>query len=402
MTPYGRSLAMLLGLVAALEGVVIPLGLRRPLWGDEAHFVETVRQFGAGITLNTLRHYNEMSTPLPFVLYSLWGRLFDFEVSTLRLFSVLVAVITYLCFHSLLFSLFEDSRLAVGMTAFLAVHPYMIGFSIFVFTDMLAMLCVILCCLSVRNQAPVLLGLSSAAGLLCRQYFAFLSIAAGLHFLLRFRRQKDVRAGWMVLGALGSFLPLLSLCVLWRGLSPENELRDLYLKDGFAFRASILTLYIVQMFVYLLPVVLICWKSLYTDRRVLAWSFGISWLYWWVPVSAAPAQIEANFQTVGIFHRLIRAVFGAGLEGGVFYACFLLALPVVLSLLRDGFARWKSGDAGFVSFLNLAVMSFLLTMPFSYLGWEKYFLPAVPIAAMQLLLKRREARVTAAVRTGVA
>src|SRR5437667_2479703 len=68
-----RSRAGLVAFLVGFESLVVLLGLGRPYWGDEAHFVQTIRRFADGITLDTLRHYPEMSTPLPFVLYAVWG-----------------------------------------------------------------------------------------------------------------------------------------------------------------------------------------------------------------------------------------------------------------------------------------------------------------------------------------
>jgi len=36
--------------------------------------------------------------------------------------------------------------------------------------------------------------------------------------------------------------------------------------------------------------------------------------------------------------------------------------------------------------MDLSIISFLLIMPFSYLCWEKYFLPMLPLAMMSILL----------------
>ena len=112
------------------------LAFERPYWGDEIHFVETINRFGKNMGLNTIKHYNEMSTPLPFMLYALWGRIFGFEIHILRILSVIIAVATYILFHWLLFLIFGNIKVASLTSAFLVLHPYMVGFSVFVFTDM--------------------------------------------------------------------------------------------------------------------------------------------------------------------------------------------------------------------------------------------------------------------------
>ena len=75
LNPYQKSLLQLMVFLLVFAGAVTVIGINRPYWGDEAHFAETVRYFGNEISLNTLKSYNEMSTPLPFVLYALWGKI---------------------------------------------------------------------------------------------------------------------------------------------------------------------------------------------------------------------------------------------------------------------------------------------------------------------------------------
>ena len=96
------------------EGIVFYFGANRPYWGDEAHFVETISQFGKDMNIYTIKHYNELSTPLPFFLYSLWGRIFNFDIQTLRIFSVVIAISTYLLFYKLIFSMFNNIKIALG------------------------------------------------------------------------------------------------------------------------------------------------------------------------------------------------------------------------------------------------------------------------------------------------
>jgi hypothetical protein len=168
---YHKSLVLLFVLLLIFEGIVFYFGVNRPYWGDEIHFVDTINRFGKDMSISTIKHYNEMSTPLPFIMYSVWGRIFNFNIQTLRIFSVIIAFVTYLLFHKLIFSIFNNSKIAIFATFFIVMHPYMVGLSIFVFTDMLAILFIVLSCVSIRNKNPIILLISLACGLLCRQYF---------------------------------------------------------------------------------------------------------------------------------------------------------------------------------------------------------------------------------------
>jgi 4-amino-4-deoxy-L-arabinose transferase-like glycosyltransferase len=369
-------------------------GLQRPFWGDEAHFVKTIRYFGNNLTLEKLKHYNEMSTPLPFILYAAWGRLFGFKLETLRILSVVIAFITSLSIHYLFFSVFQNAKTALLLTLCVILQPYMLGFSIFVFTDMLAILFLVLACIAVKRENPLLLAVSAALGLLCRQYLAFLPLAAGLYYLWDYVQTRQTRALQMLAAAILALLPTGLLFLLWQGTSPINSLRHIYLEDGFAFHPSFLTLYIVQTFVYLFPVAAVYWRTIYRERTILLLSLALSWLYWLFPVAPSSSAIEAEIDTVGLFHRLLRLSVGHPLEHGVFYLCFLLGLPILLLIIRNFYVQWQSKTVSFSLFTNLLILAFFAIMPFSYLGWEKYFLPIVPFVAMQLPLLKNAAPLT--------
>jgi len=65
-----------------------------PPWGDEEHYLQTVRLFASGISVELLRTYEEMTTPLTFVVYSLWGQAVGLQTDRLRLLSVVLAALT--------------------------------------------------------------------------------------------------------------------------------------------------------------------------------------------------------------------------------------------------------------------------------------------------------------------
>ncbi|HWR82664.1 MAG TPA: hypothetical protein VN285_05125, partial [Candidatus Deferrimicrobium sp.] len=65
---------------------------------------------------------------------------------------------------------------------------------------------------------------------------------------------------------------------------------------------------------------------------------------------------------------------------------FLGALPIFLVLVEDCNVRMRQRRTELCLLLDLAILCFLIVMPFSYLWWEKYFLPLVPLAATRLLL----------------
>jgi hypothetical protein len=356
-------------------------------YGDEAHFVPTIHQFVTGINLNTLKHYDEMSTPLPFVLYALWGRVFGLDLPNLRLFSMVIAFATYLLFYWLLLLVFNDTRYAFWGSVFLAANPYMIGLSFFVYTDMLPIFFILLGCVAMLRRQPLVLALASCGALLCRQYFIFFPGTVLLGYSLEYLLTRERSARLMVLAAVASFLPWAALALLWGGIAPDNAMRASYLGKGLRFHPSYLVLYILQCFVYLFPVVFWRWRFFYSDFRVLGGCFLLSWVYWLFPVAPSEAIVKSQIYTVGFFQNLLgQLTDSARLEQVVFFVTFLLGLPIVFAYLRDGYMKFRQRDFGFPFLLDLSIITFLATMPFSYHCWEKYFLPLVPLSAIRILL----------------
>lgn len=420
---YPYSLAAFLTGLLIFEVIAAVFAFPRPLWGDENHFYTTIQNFGQGLSLDLLRHYGEMSTPLPFLLYAAWGRLFGFELAVLRGFSVLIALVTYGAFYRLAFRFTGSALMALLASAFLALHPYMVGFSVFIFTDMLTLLFVVLFLIAVWEEKPFLLGVASAAGLLCRQHFVFIPLAAGIYYLGRYVLLKDRRAAQPVLALFLSGLPLAALFLLWGGLSPDNELRRLYLTGEVRFTPSYLTLYVAQVGIYLLPLTLLkAWTArpawLGSGQKAdpagllasgtgggkmnggseAAWllpaallpALLLACLSLVFPVQAAPASAAQGIETVGFFHKAVRLVADPGAEKWIFFAACSLGWLVLLVLAGDALRRIRREEWSFVVFLVFGVFAFLVIMPFSYLGWEKYFMPVLPLLALLLLPAGRE------------
>ena len=72
-------------------------------------------------------------------------------------------------------------------------------------------------------------------------------------------------------------------------------------------------------------------------------------------------------------------------EDMVFYLLFYLGLVIVYHFALDSIHRWKEKRLDFLFFLYLSVFMFFLVQPFSYVSWEKYFMPMMPLAAILVL-----------------
>ena len=382
-----KSLIACVCIIGALEAIAAwAVGIDRPLRADEPHFVETIIQFGTTpLSLDLLTHYNEMSGPVPFVLYGAWGRLFGFEPHMLRLFSIVVAVATYVLLFWFLQSETGNLRLSAIGTAFVALHPYMLYLSLFIYTDMLAIMCLIGAIAAVRRERPLWMALALCGAMLNRQYLVFATGAASAYYLARciqLRQRGDVVP---LLAVVASVVPLAGLCALWGGLCPDGNLKHIYLDKHPSFHVSSLVLYVSLTSIYLSPVVAARWREFFGRKAPLVVAAALCWLYWLFPVTPSPIAAESGFR-VGMLHLALHRLFESEvLEQLVFFAGFAGGLAVVTALALDAWRRWNKRQIDFQFFLDLTVFAFLAVMPCSYLHWEKYFMPLVPVLLLRIL-----------------
>lgn len=353
-------------------------------WHDEGHFVETIKYFGGNFNRTALYNYEEMSTPLPFIIYAVWGKLVGFELPELRILSILIAFLSYLTFY-ILFKSHFDRLVAFLVVSFIALNPYFAGASLFVFTDMAAVLFLGLSFLSVVKKKPVLLGFALASALLSRQYLAFMVPSFFLFFSLKMLYNRDKKMLQYMSAVLISCIPLGLLMLFWGGSCPVNTVRNNYISYAYTFHPEFLTLYICQIFIYSFPFVLYKWKRFYSNKKIIVISFIASLTYFIFPVKPSQPGIAVNVFTVGYFHRLLTMVFPDGLVDIIFYLTYLLSLPVLLDFLSALISDIKLKRLGLRSLSVFTFVFYLIVMSFSYLVWEKYFVPVLPLVILLIL-----------------
>jgi len=387
-----KCLIIFLIIFIAFQSIVSYIAFQRGPWGDENHFIETARLFGNDLTLLTLAHYREMSPPLPFMIYGLWGKIAGFELNQLRLLSPAIALATYLLLFMLIWRVTRHGLLTLAGVLFFMFHPYLVGFSTFVFTDMLTILFLILAIYAIYTHNPLLLFIGNACALLSRQYAVFFTVAAGVYFLLILLTQKN-KTDVFVLGIMLviSCLPLIGCIFLWKGLSPDSPLKDIYLKYALVYYFPALFMYIALLFLYMVPFIFIAVRPIF-GRRAL-WTYiimlVISGVYWLAPVIPSPSDIDAKIYTVGFFHKSLMAISQSILfHQSIFFICFVLAMPFVYLVATNLLYSIRLSRITFIVFLDLCICSFLFIMPFSYLWWEKYFIPLIPVLILRIILER--------------
>ena len=156
-----------------------------PLKEDEIHYWTTVERFSTALipSLEQLRHYPELSTPLPFVIFGqlefltgrglILGRYLNFVLSL-----VMLSTIVYLAKNSL--------RFPVLLIAPLLVNPYLILTSNYLYTEMLATFFAFFGVLTYLQKKPFSSAVLFVLSISCRQYMLAFPVAI---FVYEFNRQ---------------------------------------------------------------------------------------------------------------------------------------------------------------------------------------------------------------------
>ncbi len=388
-TPASRRFRILSGAALLFLLTLGLVGLNRPPWGDERHVLETVRSFGKEPSIDLLKDYNEVMPPLTFLLYAGWGTVFGFETPVLRFCSLVLSAGTLMLFAALLSWKVPDQRAAAVGFATFALNPYTVGLSLFVFTDLLMILCLLAFVSAVQSENTILILIASTAGLLTRQYFVFVLLAGLVFYAIVWMKSRSAHAANSIAMLLVSTVPLLLLMIVWGGIAPPAGIALWIPPSPSLFHPESITLYVVLAFVFVAPVCVLRGKLFRFSRGVHAGLLLLSLSYWLIPVRASDVTVtQTGLKTVGLFHRTLVAAFHSeAIVHGLLFVCFFLGLHVITFLVRSVVMRWRSGVTDLQLFLDLTVLLFFVVMPFSYQVWEKYFLALVPVIGLRLLIQ---------------
>ncbi len=370
----------------AFQFVLVPvMALDAPVWGDEGHYVNTIEQFGDRLSLELLRTYEEMSGPLPFVLYAAWGNLVGFNLTMLRIFSLLAALVTYILFYRVARTWGLSPERAVIALAILMLNPYMIGLSVFVYTDMLTILFVVFALQGFVTNKVRTMSVALALALLCRQYIVFVSIALIAYQVMQYVLEKDRSALPKIGYLIAAHLPLIALFFLWGGLNPDNDMQQLYARHAFVFHPSFVTTYIAALGAYLLPILVWRWRQVYAKRAVII-SAVLCWLYWLFPIEAAEPAKHVGTDTVGLLHGWLVERLGGGIGPDIaFFVLFFVGIPIVIHAVAEMGVIAKRRVIVPQDLWPMLLLAFLIVMPWSYLVWEKYLMPLLPAVILMII-----------------
>jgi hypothetical protein len=196
--------------------------LRFPIYSDEAHFWPTILLFSESLvpSLEVLRYYPELNTPLPFLLFGLLEHLFGGGVQAVRLGNLLLS---YAALALILLDHRSRSRTARFVPAVgVLVFPYFLGSAIFAYTDTLAALLVLL---GFRYHLRGRHGIAALAFVLAistRQYMVVFPATVALYEFARWYRERDHPAAAWRAPLLATF-SLGGWYLFFGGLAPQGQ-----------------------------------------------------------------------------------------------------------------------------------------------------------------------------------
>ncbi len=395
-----------LGRVAALSGAVATVlagaflavaaawdFLRFPLDRDETHFWLTSLRFSGGIfpSLEQLANYDDLNTPLPFVLFGVLEHLFDGGPAAARWLNLLAAYAT-----TLVVALPRGGPTARSIAAALGLltFPYFAGTATHLYTDPLATLFGVLAVSAHLGGRPFRGAAAGALAIASRQYLVAIPAALAVHELFgagspgprRGWRDRPGRWLWPALAA----ATLLGWIALFGGFGPRMAVERQRIQTVQAARFFIdhalyflacLGAYFVAIEALITRVrrdpfagSLLPTRSRPSTRVALVAAAVLGVLFVFFPPLR---NVGINVQpTMGFLDKAAHAVLRFDAPRLVLF--WSLATWAALRLLRD-----RSS----LAFWIVAAHAVLLTK--SHLGWDKY---AMPVLAALWLLASRSAR----------
>ncbi len=364
----------------------------REEWSDERHFVSTIHYFSETDFFESIGDYPEVTPPLFYITYQVWGNAFGFELSALRLLSIITGITSSILLFYLYHLIFNNFKLVFWLSLLTIINPYFIGTNVFIYTDSMGFLFIILFLISILKDNSFLMVFAATLALLTRQYYIFIIIAAAIFYLLNYLSFHDKSKINKITLLLASTFPLILLFFLWGGISPKTGLLVWTLPSGFVkFNASNLVTYLVFLVIYSLPLIIIYAKSLLNaiiyNKKTLFIGLLVSSIYFLFPVEVSKiTSVQTNLDTVGLVHRFLKKILDNNtLEHLLFYLFFIFAVQIFFQFIRKMKENFVHKNYDNTFFLQISLMLFMIIMPFSYQVWEKYLLPIIPVFAILII-----------------
>lgn len=355
---------LLAAIAVVYVGVFIALdGLRFPVRRDEVHFWPTALDFSrtAFPSVETLRSYGELNTPLPFIIWGLLERAFGLGIFVPRLLNYLLslAIVLYLASVGLRGG---SGRRAGAAVAGVLIFPYFLATGTHAYTDMLPAALVLAGVVAHTRGRYLLAALAFTLAISGRQYMVAFPVA-----LLAWEIARGGRGWGRLAGPALAALSLGGWYLFFGGFGPGGEVAAQRIVTASA--ESVIprnTLYFLACIGLYFVVPWVALTGARIDLRSLVSPMGtaVAIALLLAFVSFPPLE-NRNFPipTMGYFDRALRPFLADLPRMAVFYLFALLAL-------------WRLRGVTLVYAL-LLVNAVLMAK--AHIAWDKYALPLVVV-----------------------
>ncbi len=222
-----KKFIFILGITAIYTALLVWHNfLHGPLLGDEGSFWETSLTFSDRLipTIDDLRNYGELNTPLPFIIYGALEYLFHQGIFAGRLLNLILAL-------TMIFIIGFPSRDKGGRAIMCAIGlficPSFIRHGALLYTDLMACFWVLMGFVSYVRNRHLLSSIAFILAIASRQYMlAFPAAIATYEFIVAVRNSKNLREfnlanHWRWIAPAIAVLSIFGWIYLFQGLAPE-------------------------------------------------------------------------------------------------------------------------------------------------------------------------------------
>ena len=201
-----------------------------PIW-DEADFWKTSLTFSDQLipNIDDLRNYNELNTPLPFIIFGVLEYLFHQGIFAGRLLNLILSL-------SIIFIIGWPSRNKGGRAILsligLFMCPYLFWYGVLMYTDVIACFFVLIGFICYFRNRHVLSNIAFILAIASRQYMLAFPMAITTHeFIIAMKNLKSVREinlaqHWRWIGPLIGALSIFGWIYLFNGLAPQAAISN--------------------------------------------------------------------------------------------------------------------------------------------------------------------------------
>jgi hypothetical protein len=353
-------------------------GFDYPLHGDEATFYPITIQFSARALppVQLLRSYEQSQTPLMFFVFGLVGRAVGFDLWKLRVGVALLSYLTLLLFFHLCRASFDSTKpwLSIYATAALALSPYYLGTSLYYYSDIPCLFAMMVALTLYLSGRPLGGAIAAGAALLTRQYSVFLPVAYALTSIMMKERRpwRDLRRWTMLVLPFAMLVPLI---VLWKGISPQNHLRESVRQAGYV-HPEFVNYLVLATGVYSLPLAILRTREIFQRQRLLTVGL-LTPLFWLAIPRPNPEVMNPQVRTLGYLDIALSKTFGDH-KTIPYFLLWMLGCLILYEVFQ--IERYEANKL-----ILFAIVGFFLMHLFAPSVWDKYLLMVLPLVFLSLV-----------------